>query len=338
MATIPNSTTFYVYALARPVKRDWRIFYVGKGSKRRVFDHENEARKGHKCHKCNIIRKVLREGDEIQRYILLTTGDEQEAFDYEREMIALHGRENLCNLTDGGDGISGYKASDASKKKSSAYRKQLYTNAEARKKAGNGSRRVWQDPQRREELSAKIAERARTIENRARQGRVTKARWLNPACRAKSVAAIRAAQTPEVSAKRSQKAKERYADPSAREKTAQALKVAKSTPEAKAEQSERSKAMWASPGHREKMKNAPRRIVTPEERQAMIAKMTIARRKRSGLTRAQGEEICRLFATGTYLQKDLMTMFHISDTLIRKVLRGTQIAWRPDATDLPQDQ
>lgn len=101
---------FYVYALARPVRikrqLEWRVFYVGKGKGRRVFDHENEAKSGHQCHKCNIIRKVWREGGEIQRYVLLTTENEQEAFDYERELIAFHGRENLCNHTDGGEGSS----------------------------------------------------------------------------------------------------------------------------------------------------------------------------------------------------------------------------------------
>jgi hypothetical protein len=68
MTTTPNFTTFYVYALARP---NTKVFYVGKGTKRRVFHHENEARAGHNCHKCNVIRKVWKEGGEIQRYILL---------------------------------------------------------------------------------------------------------------------------------------------------------------------------------------------------------------------------------------------------------------------------
>jgi hypothetical protein len=95
---------YYVYALARPTKGEWAVFYIGKGSKRRVFAHESEARSGHRCHKCNIIRKVWRNGGEIQRYILLTTESEQEAFDYEVAMIELHGRKNLANRTAGGEG------------------------------------------------------------------------------------------------------------------------------------------------------------------------------------------------------------------------------------------
>lgn len=103
MSTIPQHQ-FYVYVLARP---NGKVFYVGKGSKRRVFGHEAEARRGCKCHKCNVIRKVWKQGGEIQRYIVFTTNDEQAAFDYERETIALHGRDNLVNYTDGGDGASG---------------------------------------------------------------------------------------------------------------------------------------------------------------------------------------------------------------------------------------
>lgn len=39
------------------------------------------------------------------------------AFEMERELIAYYGRENLCNLTDGGDGVSGAVRSDSTRKK-----------------------------------------------------------------------------------------------------------------------------------------------------------------------------------------------------------------------------
>jgi hypothetical protein len=100
----PHNTTFYVYLLCRP---NGKPFYVGKGKSRRIYDHEKEARGSCKCHKCNVIRKIWRYGGEVQRYIVFTTNDEQAAFAYECELIALHGRGNLCNLTDGGEGVSG---------------------------------------------------------------------------------------------------------------------------------------------------------------------------------------------------------------------------------------
>lgn len=149
MATTPNSTTFYVYALARPVKKEWRIFYIGKGKGDRIWWHEDkEARRGHKCHKCNIIRKVWREGGEIQRYILLTTEDEQEAFAYEKEMIALHGRENLCNQTDGGDGMS--RTMPASHRQNiSKGLKRYLSNPDNREARRLRMQRIYADPQRR---------------------------------------------------------------------------------------------------------------------------------------------------------------------------------------------
>lgn len=115
ISTIP-SPRFYVYVLARPNSKP---FYVGKGTGQRVYNHDIEARGGHECYKCRVIRKIWRNGGQVQRYIVFTTDNEQEAFDYERELIALYGRETLTNLTDGGEGMSGHKYSDESRHKMS---------------------------------------------------------------------------------------------------------------------------------------------------------------------------------------------------------------------------
>lgn len=99
-----DSTTYYVYILCRP---NGKPFYVGKGKGNRVYDHDAEARKGHRCHKCNTIRKVWKQGGTIQRYIVFTTDDEQEAYQEEKRLIASYGRKNLTNGTDGGEGQAG---------------------------------------------------------------------------------------------------------------------------------------------------------------------------------------------------------------------------------------
>ena len=124
MITIPQ---FYVYVLARP---NGKPFYVGKGHGRRIHDHEMEARSGHRCHKCNAIRKIWKQGGEVQRYIVFTTDNEQEAYDYEEQMIALHGRANLCNHTDGGK--SGGDLSVEAKAKLSKALKTRYAIPEVR--------------------------------------------------------------------------------------------------------------------------------------------------------------------------------------------------------------
>lgn len=119
MSSVPHAK-YYVYILARP---NGKPFYVGKGAGNRIYEHDGEARKGHKCHKCNVIRKIWKQGGEFQRYIVLTTDDEQEAFAHERELIALYGRENLCNLTDGGEGCSGRQVSAETREKMRKARK-----------------------------------------------------------------------------------------------------------------------------------------------------------------------------------------------------------------------
>jgi hypothetical protein len=111
--SLPQSR-FYVYVLTDP---DDAPFYVGKGSGRRVFEHTGEARGGCECYKCRVIRKIWREGQEYGATIVFATDDEYAAFAKERELIAAYGRENLCNLTDGGEGASGRMLSEDTKRK-----------------------------------------------------------------------------------------------------------------------------------------------------------------------------------------------------------------------------
>src|SRR5258708_880974 len=75
-----NSPEFYVYALLNPTKPgsykydfcgqalefDHEPFYIGKGNKDRISDHEREAKKNPKPnsgeYKLNVIRKLHRQG------------------------------------------------------------------------------------------------------------------------------------------------------------------------------------------------------------------------------------------------------------------------------------
>jgi len=201
MSSIPQ--TFYVYVLARP---DGRPFYVGKGTGKRIYKHDSEARSGHKCLKCSTIRKIWKSGGEVQRYVIFTTNDEAEALAYEIRAIALYGRENLTNETDGGEGVTNL-------------------SEEARVKIGRASRQMWSDPETRSRIKQTMAD----PEKRAKQSARLTQKWSNPEARAHQSAVI----------------KQICSDPEVKAKKSAASKKAWSNPEARARQSLAVKAMWA---------------------------------------------------------------------------------------------
>jgi hypothetical protein len=121
-------SNFYVYELWNPIKNE--IFYVGKSQHKkysnRLNDHISEAKnilalgkRGN--HKLYTILKILKEGYHIDFRIVFETDDELLAFGKEIELIKFYGRRcnnngPLTNLTDGGEGVSGYNAPDWLKK------------------------------------------------------------------------------------------------------------------------------------------------------------------------------------------------------------------------------
>lgn len=186
---------FYVYILARSNNKP---FYVGKGQHDRVLDHESEARRGHKCHRCNIIRKIWKSGGEVQRYIIFTTDDESEAFAYECELIALHGRENLCNQTDGGEGASN-PSKDVLDKRSASIRKALST-PEWITAQSERMKALWRNPELRAKRQATIAQRLKDPDLAAKRSASQKKRWADPEKRASTIAGQRSAEHPNASA------------------------------------------------------------------------------------------------------------------------------------------
>jgi hypothetical protein len=108
LLSIIKSGQPYVYAL---IDND-KPFYIGKGTGDRLFDHEKEAlfnRKFHNPAKIFKIRKIIKEGREIQ-YHVQCCNDDDEAYYLEKELIKQYGRKGidengiLLNRTEGGDG------------------------------------------------------------------------------------------------------------------------------------------------------------------------------------------------------------------------------------------
>ena len=94
---------FYVYELR---DESGRPFYVGKGSGRRMWQHEINARAGRRSHLCAKLRKMQARGQQVKRVMVFLSPNEAEAFAEEKRLIAYYGRENLTNQTDGGEGPS----------------------------------------------------------------------------------------------------------------------------------------------------------------------------------------------------------------------------------------
>ena len=91
---------FYVYELADP--RTGIAFYVGKGQKSRVQQHETEAAKGVYSRKCQRIRDIWSASLDVERRIVSRHADENEALQAEFDLIAAYGLDQLTNVMPGG--------------------------------------------------------------------------------------------------------------------------------------------------------------------------------------------------------------------------------------------
>jgi len=112
--------TALIYALLDPDTKDIR--YVGKtrkGLRQRLGDHISLAQRGKGTYKYNWIRELMSHGRIPEIVILEVVPDGEDWKAYEQKWIG-RGRESgwqLTNLTDGGEGKTGWLASDETKEK-----------------------------------------------------------------------------------------------------------------------------------------------------------------------------------------------------------------------------
>jgi NUMOD3 motif len=124
---------FYVYSLIDPRKtKKGRVFYIGKATTRRkdddgarARDHLRQVLGGYhdNPYLSNTINKILKDNLTYGIEFLFSSDDESKALEVEKYWIEFYGRKTLCNLTDGGDGGSGFRCTDETKAKLSAAHK-----------------------------------------------------------------------------------------------------------------------------------------------------------------------------------------------------------------------
>lgn len=130
---------FYVYIHVRAT--DGKPFYVGKGCGKRYKGHFDRNPMWKRTAKKYGVKVVIYR-DKLQEWA---------AFEVEQELIALYGRRNtghgyLCNLTDGGEGQSGYIPSDESNMKRSAKLKgRVFSESHKQKIAESNKARILSD-------------------------------------------------------------------------------------------------------------------------------------------------------------------------------------------------
>ena len=113
-----TSGTYYVYEHWR-LDRD-ECFYVGKGRGGRAYSMKNRNR-----HHQAIVAKLNRSGSAFEVRMVAVGLSEQDAFKIEKERIVFWRSigVDLTNLTNGGEGISGFHHSEETRKKLSAINK-----------------------------------------------------------------------------------------------------------------------------------------------------------------------------------------------------------------------
>jgi len=107
---------YYVYVLE--LSSNGEVFYVGKGIKNRYKEHRKRAVNDKRNYYVyNKINSLWKQGLDYTERIIFRTYDENLAYEREKDYIKMFGKENLCNLTDGGDGSGFVSHSEETKKK-----------------------------------------------------------------------------------------------------------------------------------------------------------------------------------------------------------------------------
>lgn len=143
------SNDYYVYVLKRS---NGNPFYVGKGTRDRLSFHEWAAKRGWSGYLYNVIRKIWRSGGTVIHQKIATGLSNDDAIILECSLIKRFGKRSaggcLVNITDGGDGASGYKHNKISiekMRKAWTTREPFSEESKAKMRAANVGKRLSEE-------------------------------------------------------------------------------------------------------------------------------------------------------------------------------------------------
>lgn len=138
---------FYVYKL---ITSENEVIYVGKGSGNRMYKHTQIAM-GNSINRTknpklyNKIKKIINSGGFVIPEIVFKSDSETDCLNEEIKLIQEIGLDNLCNLTIGGEGTSGYYLSEETRMKMSEAKKKQWKDG--RTISGKHKEKLLENPQ-----------------------------------------------------------------------------------------------------------------------------------------------------------------------------------------------
>jgi len=252
---------YYVYMYLRT---NGTPYYVGKGTGDRAYSKNRKFKPPKDLSRITFHAQNL---------------TEEEAFAIEIELIQKYGRVDndtgiLRNLTDGGEGISGWIPSEEHIAKLSALAKEVLNRPEVRAKLSASTKEAMNRP----EVRAKKSAAAKELNNIPEVKKKFVERMTRPEVKEKRREAI---NRPEVRAKMSASAKEAMTRPEVRAKKSAAIKEAMNRPEVRAKKSASAKEAMNRPEVKEKYRAAAKEAMNrPEVRAKKSAIMKELHAKR----------------------------------------------------------